>query len=53
MMKGLLPADMIGELFDFTESYEDTFFSASFEDAVLGAVAVFLGSLSDPVASKE
>lgn len=53
VMKGLLPADMIGELFDFTESYEDAFFSASFEDAVLGAVAVFLGSLSAPVASKE
>ncbi len=53
VMKGLLPADMIGELFDFTESYEDAFFSASFEDAVMGAVAVFLGSLGDPVVSKE
>ena len=53
VMKDLLPSDMIGELFDFTESYDDAFFSAAFEDAVMGAVAVFLGSLSDPIVPKD
>ena len=49
VMKSLLPGDMIGELFDFTDSYDDTFYTANFEDAVMGAVSVFLGTLRDPV----
>ena len=53
VMKNLLPPDMIGELFDFTESYDVSCFTSNFEDAVMGAVAVFLGALKDPVASVE
>lgn len=46
--KEMLPSDMIGELFDFTEQYDDSYFSVTFEDAVLGAVSVLLGALEDP-----
>lgn len=49
-MKEMLPANMIGELYDFTESYSDEYYSVSFEDATLGGVCVFLGVLEDPLA---
>lgn len=49
-MKELLPADMIGELYDFAESYGEVLYSVSFENAVLGGLCVFLGVLEDPVA---
>ena len=45
--KDLLPPNMIGDLFDFTDRY-DEFFVARLEDAVLGAVSVFLGTLKEP-----
>lgn len=48
--RNLLPPDMIGELFDFVESNDTTIFTSNFEDAVTGAIAVFLGALEDPVA---
>ena len=47
--KDMLPFEMISELFDFTESYDESFFLASFEDAVLGAIAILLGALTDPI----
>ena len=47
-LKDMLPSNLIGELFDFTESYDESFFTSTFEDAVLGSIAVFLGVLSDP-----
>ncbi len=52
-LKEMLPSNMIGELFDFTESYNDIFFTSSFEDAVLGSISVFLGVLSDPFGDSE
>lgn len=48
VLKDLLPQDRIGELFDFTDSYDEAMLSASFEAAVLGALSVFLGVLEDP-----
>ena len=51
--KEMLPKDMYGELFDFTEQYDDSYFTAAFEDAVLGAVSVLLGVLSDPFSEEE
>lgn len=45
--KDLLPPNMIGDLFDFTDQY-DNFFVAKLEDAALGAVSVFLGALDEP-----
>lgn len=48
VLKNLLPANMISELFNFTEDYDDSYFTPTFEDAVLGGIAVFLGSLTDP-----
>lgn len=50
VMRNLLPTDMISELFSFVESDECSCVTATFEDAVLGAVAVLLGVLADPVA---
>ncbi len=47
--KKMLPSDMIGELFDFTESYYDNYYTSNFEDAVLGAISVLLGALTDPI----
>ena len=46
--KQMLPPDMVGELFDFIESYDEEFYNASFVDAVLGAVCVLLGVLPEP-----
>ncbi len=51
--KDLLPDTMIGELFDFTETYDDSFFNPSFEDAVLGAICVLLGVLKDPIEKED
>lgn len=51
--KEMLPKEMLGELFDFTEEYDDSYFTAEFEDAVLGAVSVLLGVLEDPFTEKE
>lgn len=45
--KRLLPKDMLGELFAFSESYSDVLYTPYFTDAVLGAVSVFLGVLPD------
>ncbi len=45
----MLPYNMIGELFDFAESYDDVYFQIAFEDAVLGAISVLLGVLVDPI----
>lgn len=49
VMKDLLPSDLVGELFEFTDNYGIGFFSASLEDAVLGAIAIYLGALKDPI----
>jgi len=49
VVKELVPADMVGEMFDLTESYDDSFYTSTFEDAVLGAVSVYLGMLKDPI----
>lgn len=46
-MKDMLPEDMIGELFDFIDTSEESYFNLSFTDAVLGGTCVFLGALSD------
>lgn len=46
--KDLLPEDMISDLFAFTDTYSSNFFTSTFEDAVLGAIAVQLGMLKDP-----
>lgn len=48
VVRNLLPADMVSELFQFVEDYDDSYFTATFEDAVLGAIAVLLGVLADP-----
>lgn len=53
VVKKLLPADMIANLFFFTESYKDEFYTVLFEDAVLGAISVFLGIIEDPAAAPE
>ena len=50
--KEMLPKEMFGELFDFTEQYDDSYFTAEFEDAVLGAVSVLSGALADPIAEE-
>ena len=49
VVKQMLPANMISMLFDFTDSYGDEYYTAAFEDAVLGAISVYLGVLSDPI----
>lgn len=49
VLKNLLPDDMINELFNFIEDYDDSYFTPTFEDAVLGGIALFLGSLTDPM----
>ena len=51
--KDLLPEDRISELFEFTDQYDEFWFVAHFEDAVLGAVAAFLGTLADPVRKED
>ncbi len=48
VIRELIPPDRIGDLFYFTESYDDTFYTSAFADAVLGAVSVFLGALKNP-----
>lgn len=48
-MKSMLPADMIGELFDFNEAYDEKYTTPAFEDAALAGVCVFLGVLADPL----
>ena len=52
-MKEMLPSDMIGELYDFTESYNDEFYTVTLEEAVLGGICVLLGVLSSPLADTE
>lgn len=47
-LKLTLPANLIGEMFDFLESFDDSMCSAYFAEAVLGAVCVLLGVLADP-----
>lgn len=49
VMKDLLPDDLVSELFELTESYDSDLYTASFEDAVLGAIAIYLGTLKDPI----
>ena len=49
VMSSLLPEDMIATMFDLTDSFDSSYFNPTFEDAVLGAVSVFLGVLNDPV----
>lgn len=49
VMSSLLPKDMIAMMFDLTDSFDSSYFNPTFEDAVLGAVSVFLGVLNDPV----
>ena len=51
--KEILPPDMIGELFDFIDSYDESRYSMCFDNAVLGAICVFLGVLEDPLATKK
>lgn len=51
--KNLLPPEIISDLFALTEHYAPEYFSSNFEDAVLGAVSVFLGSLEDPISVNE
>lgn len=57
VMKDLLPEDWHGLLFRFTDSIESKelrfHLTASFEDAVLGAVAVCLGVLEEPLFDEE
>ncbi len=47
--KDLFPDDMLSELFEFADQCSDKHLTPVFEDAVLGAISVFLGSLKDPV----
>lgn len=49
-MKEMLPTTMDNELYDFIGAYPDDFYNSTFEDAVLGAVCVLLGVISDPLA---
>lgn len=49
VLRNLLPEDMISELFHFSEEYDNTYLGPNFEDAVLGAIAVLLGVLADPI----
>lgn len=53
VIKQLLPQDRIGDLFHFTEEYEASYYAHYFSDAVLGAVALYLGALERPDASDE
>lgn len=53
VVKRLIPTDMISDLFSLTEGYDPGYFSALFEDAVLAAVSVFLGALTDPLDGME
>lgn len=55
----LLPPHMFGELFEFLEDADDAYFTVHFEDAVLYAVASFMGAIErentrlDPAESEE
>lgn len=51
-MKAFLPRDLLGELFDFTDTYKDNFSSARFVDSILGAVCILMGVIPEPVAFK-
>ena len=48
--KVLLPEDMVGEMFDFIETYNYFCDAYRFTDAVLIGLCVLLGVLEDPVA---
>ena len=50
--KTLVPKNMVSELFRFVESYNDSYFSTDFEDAVLGGISWLLGSLSDSAVTR-
>lgn len=53
-MQDMLPEDMVGELFDFTETSDKAFLSSStFSEAVLGGICSFLGVLPDPLCEHE
>lgn len=47
-MQDIVPPEMFAELFHFVEDYDDDFYTPHFEDAVLYAVASFLGTLKIP-----
>lgn len=49
VLKNLLPENLIGDLFYFVEQFDDMYYHPSFEEAVLGALSVFLGALKDPI----
>lgn len=53
VMRGLLPKDMIAAMFRFIEEYPAEYYHTAFEDAVMGAISVFLGALADPLTSEE
>lgn len=53
VVKNLLPENLISDLFDFADSIDETFCASMFEDAVLGAISVFLGVLADPLGSSD
>lgn len=52
-MTDLLPQSFYAKLFSFLDRVEGDCCIATFEDAVLGAVAVFLGVLEDPIDDDE
>ncbi|MBQ6818703.1 MAG: hypothetical protein IJP35_03755 [Clostridia bacterium] len=53
VMKPLIPEDRVAELYAFVDDYESDYFLPTFEDAVMGAVAVFMGALEDPDEAKK
>lgn len=53
VMEELLEQEYHPLLHSFLEDYEEEFYTASFEDAVLGAVCILLGVLSDPIVDEE
>lgn len=53
VMKALLPSRYCPLLFSFTEDFPESFYSASFEDAVFAALMAFLGVIPDPLSEEE
>lgn len=47
-MKTMLPQELVGEMFAFTDLYADFLGSALFPEIVLGAVCVVLGVIKEP-----
>lgn len=53
VMEQLLAPEMISELHDFVNEYDEEIFTPYFEDAVLGAVAIYTGTLKEPIVNAD